>query len=165
MFSMLIIILSTSVFFNIKGLQRIANSLSKENTNTIFYKVKNEIENEFFHPLAVSDALAENVELKKLFDPEITPVSENMTENVVSILEPMYKAFGYTMMFAASDSTKNYYTYENLSRTMDVENDPNDSWYNEFLSTNSMRELNVDTDKDNGMVLSVFINRLMLSDD
>lgn len=165
MLSMLIIILGTSVVFNIRGIQKIAVNLSKENTNTIFYKVKNEIENEFFHPLAVSDALAENVELKKLFDPKVTPISEDTTGEIVNILEPMYKAFGYAMMFAASDATKNYYTYENLSRTMDVENDPNDSWYNNFLSTNTIRELNVDTDKDNGMVLSVFINRLMVSDD
>lgn len=165
MLSMLIVILSISIGFNIRGINRIANILSKENSNTIFYKVKNEVEKEFVHPLAVSDALAENDELKKLFDPEVTPTSEDTTEDIVSILEPMYKAFGYTMMFAASDATKNYYTYESLSRTMDVENDPNDSWYNEFLSKNSIRELNVDTDKDNGMVLSVFINRLMVADD
>lgn len=93
------------------------------------------------------------------------PLPERITEEVVEILGSIQKAFGYKMLFAICDATGNYYTYKGLSRTIDRYNDPDDSWYLEFLNRGIVRELNVDTDKDNNMTLNVFINRQILSDD
>ena len=141
------------------------NRLSEENAQTRFYMVKNDIENEFFQPIAVSDTIAQDLELRALFDPQLSSAGEDRSEEVVEILGSIQKAFGYKMLFAICDATGNYYTYKGLSRTIDRYNDPDDSWYLEFLNRGIVRELNVDTDKDNNMTLNVFINRQILSDD
>lgn len=53
------------------------NCLSEENAQTIFYMVKNDIENEFFQPIAVSDTIAQDLELRALFDPQLSSAGED----------------------------------------------------------------------------------------
>ena len=45
--------------------------------STIFYMVKNDIENEFFQPIAVSDTIAQDLELRALFDPQLSSAGED----------------------------------------------------------------------------------------
>lgn len=100
-----LLMLSTSVIFNISKIQTIAHSLSEENTQTIFYMVKNDIENEFFQPIAVSDTIAQDLELRALFEPQLSSAGEDRSEEVVEILGSIQKAFGYKMLFAICDAT------------------------------------------------------------
>lgn len=102
---LLMLTMSTSVIFIISKIQTIAHSLSEENTQTIFYMVKNDIENEFFQPIAVSDTIAQDLELRALFDPQLSSAGEDRSEEVVEILGSIQKAFGYKMLFAICDAT------------------------------------------------------------
>ena len=51
-----------------------------------------------------------------------------------------------------------YYTYNGISRYLDVENDSHDIWYKDYLDSGKRYTVNVDTDEDNNWSLSVFIN-------
>ena len=76
---LLMLTMSTSVIFSTRKIQSISNELSKENTESIFYMIKNNIENEFYQPIAVSDTIAQNLSLMELFDPQITPADRDVT--------------------------------------------------------------------------------------
>ena len=165
MMFLLMLTMSTSVIFSTRKIQSISNELSKENTESIFYMIKNNIENEFYQPIAVSDTIAQNLSLMELFDPQITPADRDVTSDVVEILDSINKAFGYKIFFAICDNTGNYYTDKGLGRTIDRYNDLDDKWYLSFINKNIVRELNVDTDKDNNMTLNIFINHRITSDD
>ena len=66
--------------------------------------------------------------------------------------------FDYKMVFVVSDKTRAYYTYNGISRYLDVENDSHDIWYKDYLDSGKRYTVNVDTDEDNNGSLSVFIN-------
>ena len=52
------------------------------------------------------------------------------------------------MVFVVSDKTRAYYTYNGISRYLDVENDSHDIWYKDYLDSGKRYIVNVDTDED-----------------
>lgn len=159
MIFMLVVTLSLSLVINIRTIQNIAEQNKKENSETKFLVIRNGIEYELLKPILISDTLAQDTSLKNLLIESKKDPNKDISDGVSTVLNAIQNGFNYKTAFTVSEGNKNYYTNKGLSRNVDNDISFDDSWYNDFIDSEKIYELNIDKDKDNSFSLSVFINR------
>ena len=63
------------------------------------------------------------------------------------------------MVFVVSEKSGAYYTYDGISKYIDVVNDTHDIWYKNFKDSSKAYLLDIDNDEANDGKLAVFVNR------
>ena len=158
LFLIMLLSMSASIIACGNVIQQVTRENSVMQSKTIAQMVTAKIENEFTKPITVSKTMSRDINIRSYLNrsskEEAEAVKDDMTKQLVSIGDE----FGYRMAFAASDKSKAYYTYNGISKFLDVENDSHDIWYKEYLDSGKEYVVNVDTDEDNNWDLSVFIN-------
>ena len=158
LFVIMLLSMSVSIIACGNVIQRVTKDNSKMQSETIAQMVAAEIENEFIKPVTVSQTISQDLTIRSYIAgntrEEAEAVKDDMTAHLVSI----GNEFGYQMVFVVSDKTRAYYTYNGISKYLDVENDSHDIWYKDFLDSGKKYVVNVDTDEDNNWDLSVFVN-------
>lgn len=158
LFVVMLLSMSVSIIACGNVIQRVSKENSEMQSKTIAQMVSAKIENEFIKPVTVSQTISQDVNIRSYISgnskAEAEAVKDDMTRQLVSI----GNEFGYQMVFVVSDKTRAYYTYNGISKYLDVENDSHDIWYKDFLESGKRYVVNVDTDEDNNWDLSVFVN-------
>lgn len=163
-FMIMILCISASIVSCIISVNNVAKKNSEQNSTALAYMVNETIESSLSEPINVSRSMSQSHIIRQALEAgniEGTALEEEM----LAYMKRLKREYRYQMVFVSSEKTKSYYTYEGLSRYMDVDNDPNDFWYNEAINQASRYELNIDTDKDNDMALSVFVNMEVRAED
>jgi len=162
-FLIMVFCISAAIISCAISVDNVSRENSQQNSKAMAYMVNETIDGALAEPVNVSRTLAQSelvIEAVSMDKLEGTETEKAMVEYMKRIRDE----FDYQMVFVASDKTKAYYTYDGLSRYMDTENDPRDSWYKEYVNRNVKYELNVDADKDNNMSLAVFVNMEILDE-
>ncbi|MDO4188696.1 MAG: sensor domain-containing diguanylate cyclase [Lachnospiraceae bacterium] len=158
LFVIMLLSMSVSIIACGNVIQRVTRDNSKMQSETIAQMVDAEIENEFIKPVTVSQTISQDLTIRSYIagstKEEAEAVKDEMTAHLVSI----GNEFGYQMVFVASEKTRAYYTYNGISKYLDVENDSHDIWYKDFLDSGKKYVINVDTDENNNWDLAVFVN-------
>ncbi|MCQ2523804.1 MAG: diguanylate cyclase [Lachnospiraceae bacterium] len=163
--SVMLISMSASILSCVYSFENVANENETKEREILTQLIQNTIEQEVLRPITVSETMARTEELIDLFELSKTTSAEDIKEDVASYLDLIKNAFGYQMVFAVNDATKAYYTYDGISKYIDVENDDHDIWYKYFLLKNAHYDLDVDTDEANDWDLSVFVNTAITGKD
>lgn len=118
------------------------------------------IDNRLLRPIAVAETMSKDVLMQKSLSVKNKEEAGMMEKEASNYLESIRKAFGYSMVYAVSDASKVLYTYDGISRYIDLENDNRDIWYKEFWERDNDKpyKLQVDVDEGNNWSLSVFVN-------
>lgn len=119
--------------------------------------VCNAIDNNFLRPLTVSETMSKDSVLRDYLK-KSGESAQSVEADIADYLDSMRTGFGYCMVFAVSDKSHAYYTYNGISKIIDPENDPHDIWYKLFLESGKSTDLDVDTDEAANWALSVFVN-------
>jgi len=114
-------------------------------------EVRNKIELELATPIIVSKQIAQNSFVKKWL---INNEDNQTLPSFIDYLATIKKNNNAISAFIVSKKSKNYYTDEGITRTINAENDP---WFYNFIEANKNYELSLDIDKQTNKVL-VFIN-------
>ena len=139
-------------------IQRVTRDNSKMQSETIAQMVDAEIENEFIKPVTVSQTISQDHTIRECIEGNTKEEAEAATDEMTAHLVSIGNEFGYQMVFVAADKTRAYYTYNGISKYLDVENDSHDIWYKDFLDSGKTYVINVDTDENNNWDLAVFVN-------
>ena len=164
LFVIMTIIMSASVFSCILSIQRMSSENSEGDSMLLAHMVSESVEREFIEPIVVSRTMSNDYTLLQYMKlgQKTSPAS---VEDKISIyLDSIRNGFDYQMVFAVCDQSGAFYTYNGISKYVDVEQDPHDIWYKEFLESNKTFNLNVDTDEANQWILSVFVNHEILDE-
>lgn len=158
LFVIMLLSMSASIIACGNVIQNVTRDNSEMQSKTIAQMVSAKIENEFIKPITVSQTISQDVAIRSYIakdtKEEAEAVKDDMTEHLVSI----GNEFGYQMVFVASDKTRAYYTYNGISKYLDVVNDSHDIWYKDYLESGKRYVVNVDTDENNDWSLAVFVN-------
>lgn len=150
--------MSASIVACTSVIRRVTRENSEMQSRAIAEMASSTIVNEFTKPITVSQTISQDLNIIKGVSvgsrEEAEAVRDEMTEYLISFGD----AFGYPMVFAVADKTRAYFTYNGISKYLDVVNDPHDIWYQEYLDSGKKYVVNVDTDEDNNWDLSVFVN-------
>ena len=164
LFVIMTIIMSASVFSCILSIQRMSSENSEGDSMLLAHMVSESVEREFIEPIVVSRTMSNDYTLLQYMKlgQKTSPAS---VEDKISIyLDSIRNGFDYQMVFAVCDQSGAFYTYNGISKYVDVEQDPHDIWYKEFLESNKTFNLNVDTDEANRWALTVFVNHEILDE-
>lgn len=165
LFIIMTISMSASMISCIISIDRISSKNSKSNSMLIAHMVSERIEGEFIKPVIVAETMANDYSLKEYMKRGGEEFAESVEEEMATYLESIRDGFGYQMVFAVSDLSKAYYTYNGISKYVDPENDEHDIWYRSFWEEGRHYDLDVDTDEASHWKLSVFINTEILDED
>ena len=113
----------------------------------------------------VSQAMANDMFLHQNLKMESTIPEEAETELMKNYLRTMKERFDYSAAFLVAESSKNYWQASGLIKKMDLENDPHDIWYKDFVAKDVDYAFNVDTDEANKLSLTIFVNTGIKDDD
>lgn len=158
---MLIIMLlsmSVSIIACVNGIQQVTKENSEIQSRTIAQMVSAKIEKEFIKPITVSQTISSDIDIRTYIEGKTREEAESVKDDMTNRLVSIGNEFDYKMVFVVSDKTRAYYTYNGISRYLDVENDSHDIWYKDYLDSGKRYIVNVDTDEDNNGSLTVFIN-------
>ena len=158
---MLIIMLlsmNVSIIACVNVIQQVTKENSEIQSRTIAQMVSAKIENEFIKPITVSQTISSDIDIRTYIEGKTREEAESVKDDITNRLVSIGNEFDYKMVFVVSDKTRAYYTYNGISRYLDVENDSHDIWYKDYLDSGKRYTVNVDTDEDNDGSLSVFIN-------
>ena len=158
MFIIMLLSMSVSIIACVNVIQQVTDDNSEIQSRTIAQMVSAKIENEFIKPLTVSQTISQDIDIRTYIDGETRQEAESVIDDMTNRLISIGNEFDYKMVFVVSDKTRAYYTYNGISKYLDVENDPHDIWYKDYLDSGKRYVVNVDTDEDNNWSLSVFIN-------
>lgn len=158
---MLIIMLlsmSVSIIACVNGIQQVTKENSEIQSRTIAQVVSAKIENEFIKPITVSQTISSDIDIRTYIEGKTREEAESVKDDITNRLVSIGNEFDYKRVFVVSDKTRAYYSYDGISKYLDVENDSHDIWYKDYLDSGKRYTVNVDTDEDNNWSLSVFIN-------
>ena len=158
LFVIMLLSMSVSIIACGNVIQRVTKENSKMQSETMAQMVAAEIENEFIKPVTVSQTISQDLTIRSYIDANTKEGAEAVKDDMTAHLVSIGNEFGYKMVFVVSDKTKAYYTYNGISKYLDVKNDSHDIWYKDFMDSGKKYVVNVDTDEDNNWELSVFIN-------
>lgn len=161
LFIIMTISMSASVISCILSIKRLSDKNSESNSMMIAHMVSDGIENEFLKPIVVSETMSNDYSLKQYMKKsgEVSP--GKVEDEVAAYLDSIRTGFGYQMVFAVCDASKAYYTYNGITKYIDVDKNEHDIWYKLFLEQvelGQQYDLDVDTDEANHWELSVFVN-------
>lgn len=126
--------------------------------------ISNAISNEFLRPITVADTMSKDANLKLMMCTSSRGEALKYEQNAAIYLDAIKNGFGYSMVYAVSEGSKAYYTYDGISRFVDDTLESSDLWYKNFIESGEEYKLDVDTDVDNDWALSVFINTAIYDD-
>ncbi len=158
MFVIMLLSMSVSIIACVNVIQKVTTENSKIQSRTIAQMVSAKIENEFVKPVTVSQTISQDIDIRKYIDGNSRQDAERVVDDMTNRLVSIGNEFNYKMVFVVSDKTRAYYTYNGISKYLDIENDSHDIWYKDYLNSGKKYVVNVDTDEDNKWSLSVFIN-------
>lgn len=158
LFVIMALSMSASVVSCIISIERISVNNSESNSKIIAHMVDSGIQNEFLRPIMVSETMSKDYSLKEFMKESNNNSPESVEEEVASYLDSIRTGFGYNMVFAVCDASRAYYTYNGISKFVDIENDEHDIWYKNYLEERKHYDLDVDTDEANNWDVSVFVN-------
>lgn len=165
LFVIMTISMSASMISCIFSIDRISSKNSESNSMLIAHMVSERIEGTFIKPIIVAETMANDYSLKGYMKRGGEESAESVEEEMTTYLESIRDGFGYQMVFAVSDLSKAYYTYNGISKYVDPENDEHDIWYRLFWEEGRHYDLDVDTDEASHWNLSVFINTEILDEE
>ena len=158
---MLIIMLlsmNVSIIACVNVIQQVTKENSEIQSRTIAQVVSAKIENEFIKPITVSQTISSDIDIRTYIEGKTREEAESVKDDITNRLVSIGNEFDYKRVFVVSDKTRAYYSYDGISKYLDVENDSHDIWYKDYLDSGKRYTVNVDTDEDNNWSLSVFIN-------
>ena len=158
---MLIIMLlsmNVSIIACVNVIQQVTKENSEIQSRTIAQVVSAKIENEFIKPITVSQTISSDIDIRTYIEGKTREEAESVKDDITNRLVSIGNEFDYKRVFVVSDKTRAYYSYDGISKYLDVENDSHDIWYKDYLDSGKRYIVNVDTDEDNNWSLSVFIN-------
>lgn len=158
LFVIMTISMSASIISCIVSMKRISAQNSESNSMMIAHMVSDGIENEFLKPIIVAETMSNDYSLKQYMKKSSDGFPRQVEDEVATYLDSIRTGFGYQMVFAVCDASKAYYTYNGITKYLDIENDDHDIWYKLFLEEGKHYDLDVDTDEANQWELSVFVN-------
>lgn len=165
LFIIMLLSMSASIIACGSVIQRVTGENSVMQGKTIAQMVSAKIENEFIKPVTVSQTLSQDLTIRSYIDTDSREEAEAVKDDMTAHLISIGNEFGYKMVFVVSDRTKAYYTYNGISKYIDVDNDPHDIWYKDYMDSGKTYVVNVDTDEDNNWSLSVFVNYGIMDND
>lgn len=158
---MLIIMLlsmNVSIIACVNVIQQVTKENSEIQSRTIAQMVSAKIENEFIKPITVSQTISSDIDIRTYIEGKTREEAESVKDDITNRLVSIGNEFDYERVFVVSDKTRAYYSYDGISKYLDVENDSHDIWYKDYLDSGKRYTVNVDTDENNNWSLSVFIN-------
>ena len=158
LFVIMTISMSASIISCIVSIERISAKNSENTSMLIAHVVNDGIKNEFLRPIVVAETMANDNSLKEYMKISGEDSPEIVKDEVSAYLDSIKNGFGYQMVFAVCDASRAYYTYDGISKYVDIEKDEHDIWYKAFLEEGKHYDLDVDTDEANQWELSVFVN-------
>ncbi|MGN0427907.1 MAG: diguanylate cyclase domain-containing protein [Agathobacter sp.] len=158
LFIIMTISMSASIISCIISIERISDKNSQSSSMMIAHMVSDSIENEFLRPIIVAETMSNDYSLKDYMKRSGEVSAQSVETEVSTYLDSIRTGFGYQMVFAVCDASKAYYTYDGISKYVDVERNDHDIWYKLFLEEGKHYDLDVDTDEANQWELSVFVN-------
>lgn len=165
LFTIMVVIMSASILSCIISIKKISVENSEVDSRVIAHMVDESISNEFVKPISVSETMAYSQSMKDMLKRSAETSAEDVEEEMKGYLASIKDSFNYQMAFAVCDANGAYYSYEGISKYLDVVNDSHDIWYKEVLDYGRKYKLNVDTDEVNELTLSVFVNTIVPDDD
>lgn len=162
LFLIMVISMSASIVSLVVSIHRISESSSEFESKTVASMVADGIENRFIRPITVAETMSRDYSMR-LYLGQSEKSAEDIEDEFSAYLESIRSGFGYQMVYAVSDVSKAYHTYNGIVKYIDTENDPHDVWYRDFLLMDEYSALNVDTDEANNWNLSVFVNTRVLN--
>lgn len=114
--------------------------------------------NEILKATMVSNTMAHDSFLKQNLKGELNFAPNEEISIMQNYLSGIKENFGYNITFIISAATKNYYYDGGFNRKVDVENNPNDFWYKNFLDKNLPQAVLVEPNEFNKDSWNVFIN-------
>lgn len=137
-----------------------------ENDNRVISGlIGNVIDSTFLRPIMVAETMSNDYTMKKILDIPDQEEAKRIEKEAAEYLASIRDGFGYSMAFAVSDPSRTYFTYNGISKYMDIENDIHDLWYKNFLLLDQKYKLDVDTDEAANWSLSVFVNTAVYNDE
>ena len=106
-----------------------------KNSEIIAAGIYNDINSRLLEPVIVANTLASDNFLIELLEKEEEIDAEEISREMDEYTTSYMKNFSYRTVFVASEKTKAYYTYDGFYKIMDVENDEDDAWYQEFVDS------------------------------
>ena len=164
LFVIMTISMSASVFSCIVSLQKISSENSERDSMILAHMVSDSIEREFIKPIVVSKTMSNDYTLKQYIKLGQKTSSKSVEDKIAVYLNSIKTGFGYQMVFVVCDQSGAFYTYDGISKYVDIDNDPHDIWYKTFLESAQAYNLNVDTDEANQGTLAVFVNYEVLDE-
>ncbi|MCI7131242.1 MAG: diguanylate cyclase [Lachnospiraceae bacterium] len=164
LFVIMTISMSASIFSCILSIQRISSENSEGDSMILAHMVCDSVEREFFQPIIVSKTISNDYSLRQYMKLGQKTSPKSVEDKISIYLDSIKNGFGYQMVFAVCDQSGAFYTYNGISKYVDIEQDPHDIWYKDFLESDKDYDLNVDTDEANQWELSVFVNHEILDE-
>lgn len=164
LFMIMLFSMSASIFSAGVVIQSVSTENSEMQSKTVAQFVTAQIENEFIRPITVSHTLSQDFEVRNCLRSNSESEAEDHEQFMKEHLDLIRDGFGYQMVFAVSDESKAYYTYNGICGYIDVENNAHDIWYKEILDSDKTYVVNVDTDVENDWDLSFFVNYKVLDE-
>lgn len=158
LFFIMTVSMSASVLSCILSIKEISNQNSENNSMLIAHMVSDGIENEFLKPIVVAETMSNDYSLKQYMKKSGEGSPDHVEKEVAAYLNSIRTGFGYQMVFAVCDASGAYYTYDGITKYVDIEKNEHDYWYKKFLEEKKHYDLDVDTDEANHWNLSVFVN-------
>lgn len=165
LFVIMTICMSASIFSCIFSIRRISAENAQSDSMILAHMVDNGIETGFIKPIIVTETMSNDYSLKQYMKKSASGSPEAVEKSVAAYLESIKDGFDYQMVYVVCDRSRAYYTCDGICEYIDIENDPNDIWYQHFLDQNKSYKLEVDTDVTNQWSLAVFVNREIIGED
>lgn len=120
--------------------------------------IYSDISNQLTKPIFVSLTMANDRFVEDWLKQErVNPGSSELQGKIKNYLNGLKQKYNYNSVFLVSENTKNYYHYNGINKVVSNKN-KHDNWYYNFIDSNQVYDLDVDTDEANQNKLSVFIN-------
>ncbi len=161
----MVICMGASLLACILSIQKMSEKNSRSESTAIANMVSESIENTLIRPIIVAETMSQDYimrqDMRRSFEESPEAVEGDFAKYLASIRD----GFGYQMVYAVCKDTNAYYTYNGIAKFVDIENDPHDVWYRDFLNEGKHYSLNIDTDEANNWSLAVFVNLEVLDTD
>ena len=126
MFIIMLLSMSVSIIACVNVIQQVTKENSEIQSRTIAQMVSAKIENEFIKPITVSQTISSDIDIRTYIEGKTREEAESVKDDITNRLVSIGNEFDYKMVFVVSDKTRAYYTYNGISKYLDVENDSHD---------------------------------------
>lgn len=135
-------------------------NISKLTTTNIY----SDLSNQLTKPIFVSLTMANDSFVMNWLEEEKNNKSSIEHQNkMTEYLNGLKEKYNYNSVFLVSDYSKIYYHYKGINKIISKDN-AHDQWYYDYIASNLVYTLDVDTDEVNRNKLSVFINCKIVDD-